>query len=206
MNEIILGNLTVVLAIITGLSAWLGKVWSSRISNLEKAQLQKLLDDFKREHDKELLSIKKEHESELEFLRSHLLLDSENYRVKLKKSEILFEKELDAASNFLSLNRKIQPKEISDASERYIDDFGKLHNRIKQVEDGLGRFLDEFGAIVTQEVQSHIDSCLKECINLVERDHYGDSWANNDIHNVYRKLNKIESELIKIIRTQSSTT
>lgn len=205
MDELISQNLTVAFTIVAGITGWLGKVWSSRINNIEKSHLQEKLDDLKRDHEIKIVSIRKEHELGLEHLRSHLLKDTENYRVRLKKSEILFEKELDSASRFLYLNRKIQPVAIDDILQRDMEACGKLKNRVSEIESMLSTFMDEFGAIINQQVKESIRYTLKQCTDLIEREDLGDSWAEKDIHDVYKQLNTIQADLISAIRSQTTT-
>ena len=56
----------------------------------------------------------------------------ESYKTKLRKSEFLFQKEFEAASEFLSLRRRLIPRyrfremEWADACEDFALDFGKV--------------------------------------------------------------------------------
>jgi hypothetical protein len=74
-------------AIIFGFSNWLGKVWANRLMEKEKAT----------------------HARELESLRNQLTQDTESYKVKLKKSEFIFQKEYEAVSEFVLLKRSFLP-------------------------------------------------------------------------------------------------
>ena len=74
-------------AIVFGFSSWLGKVWANRLMEVEKAK----------------------HVKELERLRNEFVQDTEHYKIKLKKSEFIFQKEFKAASEFNTLIRNILP-------------------------------------------------------------------------------------------------
>lgn len=65
--------------IIFAFSNWLGKVWANRLMERDRAQ----------------------YEREIESLKSELLRDTESYKVKLRKSEFIFQKEFEAALNSL---------------------------------------------------------------------------------------------------------
>lgn len=65
-------------AIIFGLSSWLGKVWANRLMEQEKANYSK----------------------ELEKLKSEFTQNTERYKLQLKKSELFFQKQYEAASDF----------------------------------------------------------------------------------------------------------
>lgn len=65
-------------AIIFGLSSWLGKVWANRLMEQEKANYSK----------------------ELEKLKSEFTQNTERYKLQLKKSELFFQKQYEAATDF----------------------------------------------------------------------------------------------------------
>lgn len=74
----IIGSIGTASIIIIGLSSWLGKVWAKRILEQEKANYSK----------------------ELEKLKSEFTQNTERYKLQLKKSELFFQKQYEAASDF----------------------------------------------------------------------------------------------------------
>src|SRR5208282_3422949 len=74
-------------AIIFGLSNKLGKIWADRLMEKEKAK----------------------YSQELEELKSRFVKETEQYKVQLKKSEFLFEKQYEAAADISALVRHFYP-------------------------------------------------------------------------------------------------
>jgi hypothetical protein len=79
-------------------------------------------------------ALKVKTDSAIENLKSQLLLQAESYKVQLKKSEFLFQREFEAASSFIALRGRIAPAynnpdmDWSDACEQIAQNFGKAEN------------------------------------------------------------------------------
>ncbi|ENT6810246.1 hypothetical protein [Vibrio sp. SCSIO 43155] len=211
MTEFILEHIVVVLGTgsvaITGLSSWLGKVWSTRIAIREKAEYQEKLDNLKRAHEKELSELQKKHETALEILRSQLLTDSELLKVRLKKSEFLFELELEAASAFVSMNRKLQPEKggYIDPTQEFVDDYCKLDERTTELKKAINAFLNQYGAVLDSMVKQDLEYCLTQCNDLTDAALMGAQFAGSDIRMVYSRLSEIEQRLIVSFKEQTAT-
>ncbi|OOX38250.1 hypothetical protein BJL83_23575 [Vibrio parahaemolyticus] len=87
ISATILGTLGGGAAIVFAMSNWLGKLWANRLMEHQKA----------------------EYARELESIKSTLLKESESYKIKLKKSEFIFEKQHEASSELVALVRKFLP-------------------------------------------------------------------------------------------------
>ena len=108
--------------LVTGLSAWLGKIWSGKI----------------------LVEVKADFTKELEEIKSKNVLTTEQYKVQLKKSEFFFEKQFEASLEFWKFFYNILPKKQSvmdewedamieladdlDTHQNYIDTFISKYN------------------------------------------------------------------------------
>jgi len=170
--------------IVFGFSSWLGKVWANRLMEKEKA----------------------DHVRELESLRHELLKESESYKVKLKKSEFIFQKEFEAASEFVALRRSFLPTyshpdmDWYEACDAMALDFGKM-----EVE--LGAYLSKHGAVLDAEVTDAICRAIglaaghkfEASINRVS------SEANKAASRLYENLQEVERSLLSQVRSQSST-
>jgi hypothetical protein len=88
LSGVILGSIGGGAIIIFSFSNWLGKLWAIRLMEKEKAA----------------------YSQELESLRNKLIQDTENYKIKLKKSEFIFQKEFDAASGLSEIIQSILPE------------------------------------------------------------------------------------------------
>ena len=75
--------------IILSIASWAGNVWAGQIIQNDIA----------------------EHSRKPEKLRNSLLLEAESYKVKPKKPEVFFAKELKATSGFIKVNRSILPRQ-----------------------------------------------------------------------------------------------
>lgn len=115
-------------AIITGLAVLFGRFLIERLS-------QKAIAD---------------HERALERLKSRYELELERHRLSFRKSEMLFEKQIEATNAFIRLQSKHVPLpwrpdiDFDDLVERVI---GNAH----QIGSDLAEFLDNHGAIIRAE-------------------------------------------------------
>lgn len=171
-------------AIIFGFSSWLGKIWANRLMEKEKAG----------------------HAKALESLRSKLTHETESYKVKLKKSEFLFEKEFEAASEFVSLRRSFLPT-YSNPGMDWHDACDEIAHRFDKIESELGKYLSKHGAILSEEVKDLISfsegAASENKFDIM--DVVVPESANKAADEMFKKLNEAEKLLIAQVRTQSST-
>ena len=171
-------------AIIFGFSNWLGKVWANRIMTKEKAEYAK----------------------ELESLRNRLTHDIESYKIKLKKSEFIFQKEFEAASEFVAMLRSFLPSYRhpdmcwNEACDEIAQDFEKI-------ETALGAYLSKHGAVLQDEIKEIIGCCIgiagENQFKVTSLGVTGE--ANKAADKLYKKLQVAEKYLLKQVHSQSST-
>lgn len=170
--------------IILGISNWLGKRWANKFMEKEKADYAK----------------------ELESLRNDLSREIESYKIKLKKSEFIFEKEYVAASEFVSLRRSFIPTYSTPNMDRY-EAYAEIAQNFSSIEDKLGAYLSKHGAILSDEIKNLIS--LSESIaaenkfDVVEPD--APDCAITAAEEMFTKIDKVEQLLIDQFRTQLST-
>jgi hypothetical protein len=117
--------------------------------------------------DKSLEKHKAELGQETEKLKAELGREAETHKWKLKKKEILFEKEFEAASEYFGLRRKIEPRfrhpdmEWTDAVEDVVNDFSNT-------EDLLRNFIARYGPVLSQKNRDDLNRCQK----LAENNQY----------------------------------
>ncbi len=171
LSGVIIGSLGGGAAIIFGFSSWLGKVWANRFMTREKA----------------------EYAQELESLRSRLTQDTESYKIKLKKSEFLFQKEYEAASEFVALKRSFLPT-YSHAQMDWCEAYDEIAHDFPKIETGLGNYLSKHGAVLKAEVKD----LLIHAIGLAGENKFEitgpevSSSANNAASELYEGLEKVE--------------
>jgi len=169
--------------IVFALSGWLGKVWANRLMVKEKAG----------------------YAQELESLRNHLVQDTESYKIKLKKSEFIFQKEFEAASTFVALKRSFMPpynypdKDWGEACDDIAQNF-------RRIEQKLNTYLANYGAVLQKEVKDLISSCITiASVNKFEVSGSDISIeANKAADKLYTKLESAEKELLNQVHSQSS--
>jgi hypothetical protein len=169
--------------IVLSFSNWLGKIWASKLMEKDKA----------------------EHAKELERLRNSFIQDTESYKIKLKKSEFLFEKEFAAASEFVAFVERILPRrhypemEWSDACDWIAMDFEKIEQR-------LDDYLASHGAVLSKEVIDHIGKCRNTADEGKFDVRGGEvgSDANKAANELYDELQKAKEMLLSQVHTQIS--
>lgn len=180
----ILGSLGGGALIIFGFSNWLGKVWAGRLMEQEKS----------------------EHARALEALRTRLTQDTESYKIKLKKSEFIFQREFDAASEFVSLLRGILPPlsspemDLHEACEEIAHDFEKI-------EKLLNAFMSKHGAVLGAKARELLSSASNLAANgkflITGLDVPSDAAKSADT--LFNKLTEAEEALLEQVHSQSST-
>ena len=142
----------------------------------------------------------------LEKFKSDLSREVESYKTKLKKSEFIFQKEFEAASEFIAMKRSfLPPKQYlemdwADASEMIAQNFDKIESQI-------GSFISKHGAILGEKVLKSLSSA--EAIASTNKfegvavepsaeavDAAGELWD---------ELEGIEKSLREVVLSQSST-
>lgn len=174
-------------AIVLGFSSWLGKVWAARLMAKEKA----------------------EHTRELEALRNQLTQDTESYKIRLKKSEFLFEKQFEATSEFITLIWACAP-EIHRPDMDWHDACDDIARNFTKLEKSLFSFLSKHAAVLDDETENQIN----EAISLAafhkfgadsEEVSEGANQAADELFTTEGIIPKIESRLKNMVHSQSST-
>ena len=169
--------------VVFGLSSWLGKIWAERIGEELKASNTK----------------------ELEHVKANLVQDLESYKVQLKKSEFLFQKEFEAASAFSALIQSVHPgfnhpmMDWYEACDEIAQNFGKIEIR-------LGDFLAKFGAVLTDAERKILTGAISDAgygkFDVIEGQDNPD--ANTNAGELYNNLLLLEKQMIGRVRGQSS--
>ncbi len=138
--------------------------------------------------------------------KNKLDLDIESYKVKLKKSEFLFQKEFEAASEFIAMMEGFIPThhrpdmDWHDVCDEIAQRFGVIEPRLKD-------YLSRHGAILKYEAKESVMLCIRiagENKFQINGPHV--SKAINDAANtLYNKLKEVEKSLLDQVHTQSST-
>lgn len=185
VSGVILGSIGGGAAIIFGFSNWLGKVWANRLMVEEKAKFSR----------------------DLESLKSELVRENESHKIKLKKSEFIFEKEFKAVSELAVLIKGILPPfrhqdmDWGEACDEIAQNFASIHKVIDN-------FLSLHGPVLGQDVKV----LLSEAGVLATHHQFdvtsiGDvpSDANKAADELYKKLLESEKILLAKVHGQAIT-
>lgn len=141
---------------------------------------------------------------ETERLKGELAQEAETHKLALKKQELIFNKEVEAASAFIKMHREIMPKyshpdmDWDDACEQVASEFGKTEGKLEQ-------FIVEHGAIVIPDAREMLSE-LKTLSSHHKFHGYDDENeiitpdAKKKAGELIEKLVLIEEKLIKSVR------
>jgi len=109
--------------------------------------------------DRSIESHKAELGRETEKLKGELAKETETHKLNLKKREILYQKEIEAASAFIALHRFIEPKyrhpemDWDEALDDVVESFSDTENRLR-------KYIAEYGAALSTDNRNQINSCM----------------------------------------------
>jgi hypothetical protein len=124
---------------------------------------------------------------------------SERYKVQLKKSEFIFQKEYEAASELAVLIRDLVPKmrypdmDWEDVCTDIASDFHNIENKMRD-------YLRKHSAILDEDVKDILDRA--EGITSEEK-FYGEEYdLKSSADKFYKLLKEAESKLINKVKSQ----
>lgn len=182
---VILASLGGGVAIVFGFSSWFGKIWANKLMEKDKAGYAR----------------------DLESLKNELLLETESYKIRLKKSEIIFQKQFEAASEFVALNRSFLPPHTSPDMDWHeaCDDIARNFDKI---EFELNSYISKHGAVLGDNVIRLLTSA--QAIAAEKKFRFSDSPfpstdANQGADMLVKKCDSAEQLLLEMVHSQAST-
>lgn len=149
--------------------------------------------------------LKSRTDSEIERLKSEMSKNLESYKIQLKKSEVFFLRELDAASAFSSLFHSCSPAydnplmEWYEACDSIARDFAKIEARLED-------FMGKHGAMLNEEERGIMVSATSDA-GFGKFNVFGeeiDTETNKLANDMYRKLEGLEKKLLDRVRAQAA--
>jgi hypothetical protein len=142
----------------------------------------------------------------VEKLKHEIEQEIQSYKTKLKKSEFLFQKEFEAASQFLSLRRRLLPRyhfremEGENVCQEFALTFG-------QVEKELEGYMTVYGAALNRKALDRLSEAIEQtAAGKFEVSEGNVTEKGYDIADkVMKEPEGIENELHEAVRSQSST-
>jgi uncharacterized membrane protein YgaE (UPF0421/DUF939 family) len=155
-------------AVLVGVCAFLSKYMADRSIEKHKAELNAGIENQKAALNQQIEGYKAELNTQLERVKSELTRESEVYRLKLRKAEILFDRELQAVSDFGVLYRRIRP-EYSRPDMEWEDACDAVAERFSTIEDQLEEYVTTYGAVLTEELRE----ILRRCTTYASHNKFG---------------------------------
>jgi hypothetical protein len=150
--------------------------------------------------DRSIEKHKTELGQETERLKAELGRDAETHKWKLRKKEILFEKEFEAASEFFVLRRRIEPRfrhpdmDHAEAMEEVVDRFSSF-------QESLRSFIAKHGPALRTKNREELDQCQQIAENNQYAKHQGEMReAEKAAEGFLKKLEEIERRFVIEIR------
>lgn len=136
-----------------------------------------------------------------------MLRETENYKIKLKKSEFIFQKEFEAACEFSALLQRLLPKHkhflVNDME--WLDDLSEVEGRSTEIERELGGFLLNYGAVIDESIKLELKGCIESAIDIrFSADKFGDPFAGSEMRQIYSRLQYTEQHIIDRFREQAT--
>lgn len=141
---------------------------------------------------------------ELEELKSKLSQNVESYKMKLKNSEFIFQKELESASKFSQFKQSILPKHDNPEMD-WEDVYEHIASQFSIIENILNNFIGLYGAILSDEIKWHINLSIYKAGS--NKTHEINMLSNTKIINVakevYDHIECCEILLIEKVKSKS---
>jgi hypothetical protein len=109
--------------------------------------------------DEHLENRKSELNTALERVKTSLTQETEGYKLKLRKAEILFERELNAAAEFSDIFRNIYPT-YSRPDMDWDDACNDVASKFSGIEQMVQDYLTKHAPVLTDKIRDNIGSCI----------------------------------------------
>jgi hypothetical protein len=139
----------------------------------------------------------------IERAKSELQKDLESYKASLRKSEFLFEKQYEAASEFIAMRQGFLPAHRPDMDWHEAREDMAMH--FERIAKSLKTFVSKHGAVMSSETVKS----LTQCIGLAEEHRYGvhgdvvSREASEAADTIWNKLGEVEGKLRDAVWDQS---
>lgn len=140
--------------------------------------------------------------------KSKLDLEIESYKVKLKKSEFLFEKQYTSTSEFIVIANSILPRTREYRNMTWDEICGHIVKNFSIIEVRLSDYLVTHAAVLPSEVVDSIKICI-DTAGCKKFDVHDPLNINNEeiesANYIYDKIKEVEKILINKLHEQTST-
>jgi len=177
--------------------AWAGRYFANRAINTRKGEFEHQLERTKADLSRELERTKSELNADAERIRAELSREADTHKFRLKKLELLFDKEVEAAGEFLQLHRKIVPT-WSHPDMDWSDTTREVTDRLGTTERELSAFLVKHGTVMTAAARSVLQKSIE-----IASSHKFDAdieYQSSYLEDFLTQLTNVERELLAAVR------
>ena len=144
---------------------------------------------------------------ELERVKNELAKETEAHKLKLRKAELLFDRELNATSEFSTLYRRIRP-DYSRPDMDWDDACGMVAGNFHSIEKDLEGYLTKHGSVLTAGIRAK----LKEGVTFASHNKFGayempedqaDAAGKTAAGKLLDSLEVVEAELFQLVRNET---
>ena len=168
--------------IILGLSGVIGKIWTNHL----------MQNDVHR------------HNREIEALKSSLQNETEGYRARLRKSDLVFEKEFQAANSLSFLIASLEVGYYDPWMEDALPLYYYMSGHRDAVGKSIGLYLSKNASVLPDDVRGWLTEARMWCVRAEDVDVPGGVDPMEAAEECYKLLKKSEDMMIKVVRDQSS--
>jgi hypothetical protein len=139
---------------------------------------------------------------ETERLKAELNRQAERDKLRLKKEEIIFNKQLDAASDFMRLHKKLRPA-YNHPDKDWGEACAEAAGQLGEFEDKLEEYFQKYGPVLSEEVRRMLRECISKASNYkFATAGYGNSGEGEKAAgNILDNLEKIEEQMLKELQS-----
>lgn len=144
---------------------------------------------------------------ELERVKNELAKETEAHKLKLRKAELLFDRELEATSEFSALYRKIRP-DYSRPDMDWADACGIVAGTFSSIEKDLEGYLTKHGSVLTAGIRAK----LREGVTFASHNKFGAYEMPEDqagasgmaaAGKLLDSLELVEEQLFQLVRNET---
>jgi hypothetical protein len=176
-----LGGFGFIVAIIFGVSTWASNHASKRWLQDKEGELTRALETHK----------------------AHLSKESENHKLSLKRQELLFQRELDAADAFMAVWRVINPKHNRPEMDSY-DACVDVAQELETIEKVLDEYLVRHSVAISENARNMIERAVSEAATekffVSDIDREPPAEAIKAAEHILQAVNDARDELLKHLR------
>lgn len=181
-----IGGAVLANAAIVSILAFVGKgIFNAAVSR----DLESFKSDLKREGD-----------AEIERIRSEAGRTLESYKVRLRKSEFIFERQFLAANAVIKLFSEFSPRK-SNPNMDWNDAMEEVAANSYKTEMSLRAFMIEHGAALSVDARAKLESAISDANDIHMRE-FDDAHAAADV--LHGKIEDLRNSLIAVAQDQAT--